>query len=126
MIGTLNVMGTMFSERPFYNFCPFKTINNIFKTGCCSNENSTPLRAPAARAQRPLSNYDVERMSNLLWQIRREREEQQQDDVKDRRVRRNMERGGNGWVNAGPNYGQFVDGEGDEENGMDDEVYEGY
>jgi hypothetical protein len=118
------MMGTTFSERPFYNFCTFTTINNTFHDGCCSKDKSTPLRAPLARACQPLANYDAEGMSSLLWQIRRDREERQQEDIRDIRVRRNMRNRGNGWVNASPRYGQFADGEEDED-GMDDEVYEG-
>lgn len=62
-------------------------------------------------------------MSSLLWHIRREREEQRKDDVRDRRVRRNLQGGGNGWVNSHPVPRQFEDREVDDEDCMDDEVY---
>jgi len=74
-----------------------------------------------------MKNYDAESMSSLLWQIRRDREQRQQEEIYDRRARRNLNAHGNGWVNPQPNAGaggQFEDGEEDEDS-ADDEVYEG-
>jgi hypothetical protein len=74
-----------------------------------------------------MAGYDAEGMSSLLWQIRRDREQRQQEEIRDRRVRRNMNAHESGWVNPHSNTEprrQFEDGE-EEEDDVDDEVYEG-
>jgi hypothetical protein len=122
-------MATFFNRQPFYNFCTFKTIDNTFPSSCGDNtrSNARPLRCPKPQARRAMAGYDAEGMSSLLWQIRRDREQRQQEEIRDRRARRNMNAHENGWVNPHSNSEprrQFEDGEEDEDD-VDDEVYEG-
>jgi hypothetical protein len=95
---------TVVEDSFVQRFLHTTVISTTFTYLARSLSNATSM---VAQATRPFSNYDVESMSSLLWQVRRAREEQQEEDVRNFWIcMKSLKRCGERWERkiARPNF----------------------